>query len=223
MIFFLTLEKESKIEEEKKLADMQNKYEEAIAQKQEAEARLAAADKRLLEFESGRIRSTGSSTDGPPPPAPPPMPGGIAPPRMGGPPPPPMPGMGGPPPPPMPGMGGPPPPPMPGMGGPPPPPMMPGMGPPPPSMGGPVVKPPDILPHGLKPKKKWDTLGPIKRANWKSIIPQTMSEKSFWVKVHEENLASPDILSGLAMKFSTKPVVKKDEDETEGFVFIFYF
>lgn len=110
-------------------------------------------------------------------PPPPPMPGGF-----GGPPPPPMPGFGGPPPPPMPGMGGPPPPPMPGFGGGPPPPPMPGMGgprPPPPPGGIPGFGPPplqatpprpDILPFGMKPKKKWQLDMPLKRTNWKTVL-----------------------------------------------------
>lgn len=99
------------------------------------------------------------------PPPPPPLPGST------GPPPPPMPGMTCPPPPPMPGSKGPPPPPMPGMGGGPPPPPMPGMGPPPPPMMGGLSPPTPIqvLPHGLKPKKKWEVDGPLKRANWKAV------------------------------------------------------
>lgn len=44
------------------------------------------------------------------------------------------------------------------------------------------------------------------------ILPQKLSEKSFWVKVQEEQLASPDILDGLAVKFSSKPPQKKNED-----------
>ena len=87
----------------------------------------------------------------------------------------------------------------------PPPPMMPGM------MGPPLPKLPEVLPHGLKPKKKWDVDGPMKRANWKAIIPHRMTEKSFWVRVHEDKLASEDILSGLASKFSSKPVKKAAE------------
>ncbi|KAI5640434.1 formin-like domain-containing protein [Phthorimaea operculella] len=182
---------------------------------------------------------------GPPPPPPMPGQGGPPPPPplpgMGGPPPPPMPGMGGPPPPPMPGMGGfrPPPPPggpmaprmskqhsqrchlllCMGMGGPPPPPML-GMGGfrPPPPPGGPMaprMPVPDVLPYGLKPKKKWEVEGPLKRANWKTIIPARMSEKAFWVKVQEDKLASPDILHGLAQKFSSKPMAKKNEDAVD--------
>ncbi|CAG4978575.1 unnamed protein product [Colias eurytheme] len=155
------------------------------------------------------------SPGGPPPPPPPPMPGGGPPP----PPPPPLPSGGGPPPPPMPGMAGPPPPPMPGMG-PPPPPPPPGMGgprppPPPGGMMMPRMPQPDILPYGLKPKKKWEVEGPLKRANWKTIVPQKMSEKAFWVNVQEDKLASPDILNGLALKFSSKPVAKKNEDAVD--------
>lgn len=83
---------------------------------------------------------------------------GVKPPSGGGPPPPPPP-----PPPPGPGGGPPPPPPPPGFGfkGPP--------GPPPPPFGGPMFKPPDVLPHGLKPKKKWEVEGTTKRLNWKTV------------------------------------------------------
>jgi len=42
-----------------------------------------------------------------------------------------------------------------------------------------------------------------------------MSEKSFWVQVREEKLASPDILEGLASKFSSKPISKKSDDSVE--------
>lgn len=154
------VEKESKMEEEKKVADLKNRLEEAISQKQEAEAKLLQEQKRVQELEQGGgVGGKGKlSIGGPPPPPPPPMPGG-------GPPPPPMPGskagiVAGPPPPPMPGMG-PPPPPMPGA-------------PPPPPFGGlvpmaPAMKKPDPLPHGLKEKKKWNGVGPIKRANWKTV------------------------------------------------------
>lgn len=38
-----------------------------------------------------------------------------------------------------------------------------------------------------------------------------MSEKSFWVKVQEEKLAHPDILDGLAQRFSSKPAKKMDD------------
>ncbi|KAJ4443300.1 hypothetical protein ANN_04968 [Periplaneta americana] len=220
-----SLVEKSRVEDDRKLDELSQRLEEAIAIRQETEAKLAHAEKKIIELE--QFMGGGKVAGGPPPPPmpgmgggppPPPMPGMGGPPPppmpgMGGPPPPPMPGMGGPPPPPMPGMGGPPPPPMPGMGGPPPPPMMGGMGPPPPpGFMMPAVPRPDVLPHGMKPKKKWEVEGPLKRANWKAILPQKLSEKSFWVKVQEEKLASPDILSGLAQKFSSKPPTKKIDD-----------
>ncbi|XP_064482051.1 protein diaphanous-like isoform X2 [Ornithodoros turicata] len=176
----------------------------------------------------------------PPPPPMPGMGGGIPPPPpmpgMGGniPPPPPMPGMGGgiPPPPPMPGMGGmpPPPPPMPGMGGgmPPPPPPMPGMGPPPPPPPGLMgmmgrmpnagmgsMQGAEVLPHGMKPKKKYNVSTTLKRANWNKIAPQKVSKKAFWLKVHEEELESEEIFDGLVSRFSSAPPKKKDKEEKE--------
>ncbi|CAH0712919.1 unnamed protein product, partial [Brenthis ino] len=220
----------SRAEEERKVDELKTKLEAAIAARQEAEARAAHLEDRLKQASApsgpggvtqGNIAAIAKvigSPGGPPPPPPPPMPGGGPPP----PPPPPMPTAGGgpppPPPPPFPGAGGaPPPPPMPGMGGPPPPPPMMGMGPrppPPPGFMAPRMPQPDILPYGLKPKKKWEVEGPLKRANWKTIVPQKMSEKAFWVKVQEDKLASPDILSGLALRFSSKPMAKKKNEDT---------
>ncbi|XP_055546474.1 protein diaphanous [Wyeomyia smithii] len=205
----------------KKSEDFEKRMEELQTAKQEAEARAASLEDRLKEIEAtGVISPKGKSKlpqinippppqvpgmGGPPPPPPPPGSGGAPPP-----PPPPMMMPGVPRPPPMPGMG-PPPPPMPGMG--PPPPPMPGM------MGPPGLRPmapiPAPLPHGLKPKKKWDTDGPMKRANWKAIIPQKLSENSFWVKVQEDKLADDEILSGLAAKFSSKPMKPADKDSVD--------
>lgn len=84
--------------------------------------------------------------------------------------------------------------------------------------GGPAPPPmmmQTILPHGMKPKKKWDTDGPMKRANWKAIIPQKMSEKAFWVKCQEDKLASDDIFAGLSAKFSSKPTKKSEKDTVD--------
>ncbi|KAJ8978866.1 hypothetical protein NQ317_009010 [Molorchus minor] len=195
--------------------NLKKQLEEALAAKTEAEAKLELAQGRTGAPENsgkldpalapGHLHHLPCREWDPPPP---PMPG------TGAPPPPPMPGSGGPPPPPPPPGGGPPPPPPPPGGGPPPPPMG-GMGPPPPPGMIPLVgmARPDLLPHGLKPKKKWEVKG-LKRANWKMIVPQKMSEKSFWVKAKEEELAEPDILDGLAKKFSSKPA-KATEDVTD--------
>lgn len=175
------LKEKSRPELEKKHEELQIKYEELVGQKTELIAKITNLEERLRAGGGPLVPDGALSPQnkaniakvlqggvGPAPP-PPPMPGG-------GPPPPPMPGMG-PPPPPMPGMG-PPPPPMPGMG--PPPPPMPGMGPPPPPPPGGMMPPPppgmggfaprpDVLPFGLKPKKKWDITVPLKRANWKTV------------------------------------------------------
>lgn len=192
-------DKTTEIEKDKqsKQEELKKQLEEALAAKEEALAKWAIAEGRPVgttgKLDQNCVDHVSQVLSGPPPPPmpgmhgppPPPMPGMSGPPPppmpgMVGPPPPPMPGMGGPPPPPMPGMGGPPPPPMPGMGGPPPP-ALPGMGgPPPPPFGMPPPPFPglvplpgmanlDLLPHGLKPKKKWEVSGPLKRANWKAV------------------------------------------------------
>ncbi|XP_076476336.1 diaphanous related formin 1 isoform X2 [Bombus vancouverensis nearcticus] len=228
-----TLVEKSRAEEERRLVEVSQKLEEAIASKQEAEAKLQHAENKIRELEQGGARSTGvnangakcSSTPGianPPPPPPLPLanaggPGSGMPPP---PPPPPLPGFGGPrpPPPPLPGFAGPPPPPMPGMapGSGPAPPPMPGFGPvPPPMMPGFVPglnAAPQSLPLGLKPKKKWEVDAPLKRANWKAIMPHKLTEKSFWTKVQEDKLARPEILDGLVQKFASKPSGKKIDD-----------
>lgn len=111
-------------------------------------------------------------------------------------------------------MGGPRPPPMPGMGGPPPPPMMGMMGMP----RMPMMKQPEPLPYNLQPKKKWEVDGPMKRANWKAIVPHKMKESSFWVQVKEEELVkskeNKKILDELAAKFSSKPAKKTTERDS---------
>lgn len=47
------------------------------------------------------------------------------------------------------------------------------------------------------------------------IIPQKLSDKCFWARVQEENLASNDILQGLSEKFSSKPARNKTVDSTD--------
>lgn len=212
----------AKAKESKQTEEYEKKIEELEMARQEAEAKAAHLEEKIKLMEaSGVIVGSPGKLPKVNIPMPPPMPGGGGPP-----PPPPMPGAPRtgpppPPPPPMPGMGGgprpPPPPPMPGMGGPPPPPM-PGM------MGGPRGPPPppfmmaaaaNALPHGLKPKKKWEIKNPMKRANWKAIVPQKMSEKAFWIKCQEDALASDDFLNELSVKFSSKPVKKDNKDSVD--------
>uniref|UniRef100_A0A1B0GPR8 Uncharacterized protein n=1 Tax=Phlebotomus papatasi TaxID=29031 RepID=A0A1B0GPR8_PHLPP len=191
----------SKQKDQRRNEEYEKKIEALETAKQEAEAHAATLMEKIKSYEeSGVVPVVQSKLPDIkiPPPPPPPMqklqPGAPPPP----PPPPGAPRGGGPPPPPPP----------PGMG-PPPPPPPPGMGPPPPPMGGIGFPPPAkvlVLPHGLKPKKKWDVDGPIKRANWQVITPAKMSEKAFWVKCKEDRLASEDIFLGLSSKFTSKPV-----------------
>ncbi|XP_043642135.1 protein diaphanous isoform X1 [Drosophila teissieri] len=211
----------AKAKESKRSEEYEKKIEQLESAKQEAEAKAAHLEEKVKLMEANGVAAPSPNKlpkvnipmpppppggGGAPPPPPPPMPG-----RAGGgpppPPPPPMPGRvsGPPPPPPPPGMGGPPPPPMPGM-------MRPGGPPPPPMMMGPMVP---VLPHGLKPKKKWDVKNPMKRANWKAIVPAKMSDKAFWVKCQEDKLAQDDFLAELAMKFSSKPVKKEQKDAVD--------
>lgn len=71
------------------------------------------------------------------------------------------------------------------------------------------------IPSYLKPKKKWNAIGPMKRANWKAIAPQMLSANSFWTKIQEDKLATDDILNGLAEKFSTKPMKLNQKDSVD--------
>lgn len=210
----------SKAKEMKQTEEYEKKIEALEIAKQEAEARVAHLEEKVKQYESngvvpsnqghGSISTTPSMSGAkggppPPPPPPPPMPG-VRPPAGLCPPPPP-------PPPPIPGMSGVPrPPPMPGIR--PPPPLPSGMGPPcPPGMI--PLAPQNLLPAGVKPKKKWEVKNPMKRANWKAIIPQKMTEKAFWYKCQEDKLASDDLLSELSTRFTSKPVKKENKEVSE--------
>ncbi|CAJ1058674.1 Protein diaphanous-like protein 1 [Xyrichtys novacula] len=158
----------------------------------------------------------------PPPPPAPPLPGMPGPPPapplpgMPGPPPaPPLPGMPipPPPPPPLPGMGPPPPPPPPGAPGIPPPPPFPGMPPPPPfGMGGWGAPAPPPLPFGLQPKKEYKPEVQLKRANWRKIGPEDLSENSFWTKAKEDKFENNELFAKLTLTFSSQTKTKKDQD-----------
>ncbi|XP_023218674.1 protein diaphanous homolog 1-like isoform X2 [Centruroides sculpturatus] len=148
------LVEKSKLEEVRATGELTKKLEEALTAKEEFEAKLAQAEIRLKEYETGKIPVSSSlpgSIPPPPPPPPPPPFGGSG--AIPPPPPPPPPLFGGP--------GGiPPPPPLPGSGIPPPPPPPPGSGtipppppPPPPPFGGPggIPPPPPLPGSGIPP------------------------------------------------------------------------
>ncbi|KTF84236.1 hypothetical protein cypCar_00024549 [Cyprinus carpio] len=106
-------------------------------------------------------------------------------------------------------------PPVPGAPAPPPPPppplppgcaSMPGM-PPPPPLGLDALTSSTlqlILPFGLKPKKEFKPETSIKRLNWSKISPQEMSENCFWVIAKEDRYENEDLLTRLAITFSTQ-------------------
>lgn len=208
----------SKLEEVRATGELTKKLEEALTAKEEFEAKLAQAEIRLKEYESGKIPVPSSSLPEssiiPPPPPPPPPPicgfGNIPPPPGSGtippppPPPPPPPGSGSippPPPPPPPGSGSIPPPP-------PPPPFLPGVPAPPPM---PISCAERKLPYNLQPKQKYELDTQIKRINWDPIDLQKLTEKAFWVKVQEEKLASEDIFDEISCRFSSVPRIRNDE------------
>uniref|UniRef100_A0A671PSA9 Protein diaphanous homolog 3-like n=1 Tax=Sinocyclocheilus anshuiensis TaxID=1608454 RepID=A0A671PSA9_9TELE len=69
-----------------------------------------------------------------------------------------------------------------------------------------------ILPFGLKPKKEFKPETSIKRLNWSKISPQEMSENCFWVIAKEDRYENEDLLTRLAITFSTqrgKKCIKK--------------
>ncbi|XP_030836486.1 protein diaphanous homolog 2 isoform X3 [Strongylocentrotus purpuratus] len=207
---------------EGKADKLEKELETEVTARQESEAKLSQANKKVeeteKELEELKQRVASGAVVAATGPVPPPPPGGSVPP-----PPPPPPGMGGgppPPPPPPPGMGGgpPPPPPPPGMGGgPPPPPPPPGMGgppgPPPPPGGVPMLgglgfkgmSPVQSLPHGMKEKKKYNPQAPMKRANWSKIQPRTLGKHSLWVNAKEDKLEKTEVLEQLAALFASKP------------------
>ncbi|OQV13857.1 Protein diaphanous [Hypsibius exemplaris] len=208
-----------KAEEFSSSKQLTQKVEEAVTAKQEAEAKNAQLEAKVLEMELelNRYRQ-GGQIPGPVVPGPL-VPGAPPPPGMAGGPPPP------PPPPPMAGgirAPGPPPPPPPPGGGPPPPPPPPGMagsrGPPPPGAPPPPAAPlPVELPFGMSAKKTYKVTA-LRKANWNKIPPPKLSEKSFWVKVNEDKWASDDLIQSLTRAFASK--TKGDEtgelDSTTG-------
>ncbi|XP_055376357.1 protein diaphanous [Condylostylus longicornis] len=211
----------SKAKDLKRAEEFEKKYEQLEIAKQEAEARAADLEEKLKQIQTtGKIPSDSNSKPALNIPFPPPLPGGNMPP-----PPPPPPGGAGmgtgapPPPPPFPGARmPPPPPPMPGVGGgppPPPPPLGMGLRPPPPPMGGLNLNAGPSLPPGMKPKTKWNVKNPMKRANWKAIAPNKISENAFWIKCQEEKLASDDILSELSTRFTSKPIKVDQKDSVD--------
>ena len=225
----------AQVESESATKEVKRELEDALTQKQEAEAKLANAEGRISQLEQqlrsggasptklpvpeGLLKNPGGMPLPPAPPPPPPPPGGGLPP----PPPPPPGGPGGPPPPPPPppGMGGPPPPPPPpGMGGPPPPPPPgpPGLRPPGPP-GAPMAPPSQddiLIKLGMKRKQQWKLDAPTKRTNWKVVPTQKLTKEAFWTQVDEERLFSKSLMEKIQSKFGSKPAPKPSQEDQQG-------
>ncbi len=62
----------------------------------------------------------------------------------------------------------------------------------------------NVLPFGMKEKKKYKVDQPLKRINWNKIQAQKLKENSFWVKANEDKFANDDLCKLLLENFSTK-------------------
>lgn len=70
----------------------------------------------------------------------------------------------------------------------------------------------DMLPSYLKPKIKFASAVPTKKANWDVIKPLNISKNAFWAKCQEEKLVAADVLEGLAAKFQMESIKKPGRD-----------
>uniref|UniRef100_A0A8C1J2J5 Diaphanous-related formin 3 n=1 Tax=Cyprinus carpio TaxID=7962 RepID=A0A8C1J2J5_CYPCA len=184
---------------EQRASELAQKLDEEFLGRQEAQAQLLKKEEKINELEAElqsyrnqvpmlffffsvpALSSTASSLCPHAPPLLPPVPGAPAPPP---PPPPPLP---------------------PGCAS------MPGM-PPPPPLGLDALTSSTlqlILPFGLKPKKEFKPETSIKRLNWSKISPQEMSENCFWVIAKEDRYENEDLLTRLAITFSTQRDLEK--------------
>uniref|UniRef100_A0A673H9D8 Protein diaphanous homolog 3-like n=1 Tax=Sinocyclocheilus rhinocerous TaxID=307959 RepID=A0A673H9D8_9TELE len=198
---------------EQRASELAQKLDEEFLGRQEAQAQLLKKEEKINELEAEiqsyrnqfgavpvvltsvqsvpALSSTASSLCPPAPPLPPPVPGAPAQPP---PPPPPLP----------PGCAS-----MPGMPPPPPPPPL-GLG----ALTSSTIQ--LILPFGLKPKKEFKPETSIKRLNWSKISPQEMSENCFWVIAKEDCYENEDLLTRLAITFSTQRAARREDEDLEG-------
>ncbi|KAM3626177.1 uncharacterized protein V6R79_024140 [Siganus canaliculatus] len=197
-------------EYEQRASDLAQKFDEEFLSKQETQTQLVKCEEKIGELQAelqafrsqfGAVPVSVSSASvgqacSPGPPPPPPPPGVPAPPPP--PPPPPLPGCPAPPPPPgvPPPFGAPPPPPL-GFGG---------------GLGSPTH---NALPYGLRPKKDFKPETSMKRFNWSKIRPNEMSEGCFWVLADEDQYATAELLSRVALTFGSQRTAKKEEDDLE--------
>uniref|UniRef100_A0A8C1J181 Diaphanous-related formin 3 n=1 Tax=Cyprinus carpio TaxID=7962 RepID=A0A8C1J181_CYPCA len=195
--FKVCVDKARAEEFEQRASELAQKLDEEFLGRQEAQAQLLKKEEKINELEAElqsyrnqsvpALSSTASSLCPHAPPLLPPVPGAPAPPP---PPPPPLP---------------------PGCAS------MPGM-PPPPPLGLDALTSSTlqlILPFGLKPKKEFKPETSIKRLNWSKISPQEMSENCFWVIAKEDRYENEDLLTRLAITFSTQRAARREDEDLE--------
>lgn len=196
---------------EQRASELAQKFDEEFLGRQEAQAQLLKREEKISELEAElqayrnqfgavpgvlpsmqTVQALSGTSSFPPVPPPPPLVSGA-----------PVP---------------PPPPP------PPPPPncaSMPGMPPPPPPLGLlglATASNQQTLPYGLKPKKEFKPETSMKRLNWSKISPQEMSESCFWISVSEDRYENNELLTRLALTFSTQKAeakVRREEEDLE--------
>lgn len=194
-------------ESTKTSASLNQKLQDALTEKAEAQAKVEKLMKQVDEMTKNGVpvKSSQATTGTIPPPPPPPMPGftGSAPPP---PPPPPPPGSSmGPPPPP------PPPPPFGSIPGAPP--------PPPPPFGGPMMPMAPVIPSYLPNHVEYKPDAPLKKINWKKTTPTKISENSVWVEIDERKIKdSVKLFEGLAERFcsDSRRLNKKPSSAADG-------
>ncbi|CAH8842293.1 unnamed protein product [Trichobilharzia szidati] len=66
----------------------------------------------------------------------------------------------------------------------------------------------------MKPKKKYTSDVPMKKANWENIKPNMLDKSSVWVQLREDELECSDLLKSFNAQFSTKPAKVMITDPT---------
>lgn len=83
-------------------------------------------------------------------------------------------------------------------------------------MGGWGAPAPPQLPFGLQPKKDYKPEVQLKRANWRKIGPEDLSENSFWTKAKEDQFENNELFAKLTLTFSSQTKTTKAKKEQDG-------
>lgn len=75
---------------------------------------------------------------------------------------------------------------------------------------------PPPLPYGLQPKKEYNPEIQLKRANWRKLGPEDLSENSFWTKAKEEKFENNELFAKLTLAFSSQTKTTKAKKEQDG-------